>query len=41
MYTFIAAAAVLVAVTGGVVAVIRRIRGQAVLNARLRTFCAR
>ena len=42
MFMFIAAAAIiLTAVTGGVVAAIRRSRSQACINARLRMYCAR
>jgi hypothetical protein len=40
MFAIIAAVAILAAVIGGVMAV-RRKRSQAVINARLRTFCAR
>jgi hypothetical protein len=42
MFTFIAAAAILAAVTGGVVAAIRRShRNKACIDARLRAYCAR
>jgi hypothetical protein len=41
MFMFIAAAVILAAVTGGVVAAIRRNRSQAYINARLRTYCSR
>jgi hypothetical protein len=41
MFMFVAAAVILIAVTGGVVAAIRRSRNQACINARLRTYCSR
>jgi len=41
MFMFIAAAVILAAVTGGVVAAIRRSHSQACIEERLRTFCSR
>jgi hypothetical protein len=41
MFMFVAAAVILIAVTGGVVAAIRRNRSQACIEARLRTYCSR
>ena len=41
MFIFIAAAVILAAVTGGVVAAIRRSHSQACIEARLRTYCSR
>jgi len=41
MFMFIAAAVILVVITGGIVAAIRRSRNQACINARLRMFCSR
>jgi hypothetical protein len=41
MFIFIAAAVILAAVTGGVVADIRRSHDQACIEARLRTYCSR
>jgi hypothetical protein len=41
MFMFIAAAVILAAFTGSVVAAIRRNRSQAYINARLRTYCSR
>ena len=42
MFMFIAAAAIIAALIGGVVAAIRRSRSQAgIIDARLRMYCAR
>jgi len=41
MFMFIAAAVILAAVTGGVVAAIRRSHNQACIDKRLRMYCSR
>jgi len=41
MFMFIAAAVILTAVIGGVVAAIRRSHSQAYIDQRLRTYCSR
>jgi hypothetical protein len=41
MFIFIAAAVILVAITSGVVAAIRRSHSQACIEERLRMFCSR
>jgi hypothetical protein len=41
MFMFIAAAVILAAVTGGVVAAIRRSHSQACIDKRLRMYCSR
>jgi hypothetical protein len=41
MFMFLAAAVILAAATGGVVAAIRRNRSQACIDKRLRMYCSR